>query len=97
MLAAVDDRPRRPRSARGHRDRDYALDVTLRGVAGIAEDDHIAALYWLEAVDELVDENPFLILQRGHHAGAFNFDGLVKKDDEEGRDRQRNQDVAHPA
>src|SRR6202451_2054757 len=46
---------------------DYALDVALRRIAGIAKHDNVAALNGLQAIDEFVDEDAFLVGQRGHH------------------------------
>src|SRR6266478_5519566 len=52
---------------------DDALDVALRSVARIAEDDDVAALDGLPAIDELVDEDPLLVFEPGHHASALNL------------------------
>src|SRR5580698_6646243 len=73
-----------------------ALDVTLRRVARIAEDNDVAALNGLPAIDELVDEDAFLVFEAGHHAGAFNLHRLVEKNDDESRDRKRDQQIARP-
>src|ERR1039458_785983 len=51
----------------------YALDVALGGIAGVAEHHDVASLDWLPAIDELVDEDPFLVFKARHHAGAFDF------------------------
>src|ERR1700675_4411185 len=59
---------------------DDALDVALRSVPWIAEDDDVAALDGLPAIDKLVDEDPLLIFEAGHHAGAFNLHRLVEED-----------------
>ena len=42
-----------------------ALDVALRSVARIAEDDNIATLDGFPAIDKLVDEDPFLVFEPG--------------------------------
>src|SRR5271166_702553 len=78
-------------------DGDHALDVALRGIARIAEYDDIAARNRLQLVNELVDEDPLLVLERGHHAGPFDLDRLIQEDDEERRNRQRDEHVAQPA
>src|SRR5579862_1207550 len=75
---------------------DDALDVTFRGVSRIAEHDDVAALDRLPAIDELVDEDAFLVLEAGHHTGAFDFYRLIKKNNNERRDRERNQKIARP-
>src|SRR5216684_2325926 len=75
---------------------DNALDVTLRSIARIAEDDDIAALDGLPAIDELVDEDPLLVFEAGHHAGAFNLHRLVEKDNDESGDGERDQKIARP-
>src|SRR6266567_72159 len=69
---------------------DHALDVALGGIARIAEDHNIPALDWFQPIYELVDEDSFLVVERGHHAGSLDFYRLVQKDDDEGRDCQRN-------
>src|SRR6266851_7486278 len=75
---------------------DDALDVALRSVAWIAEDDEVAALDGLPAIDKLVDEDPLLVFEAGHHAGAFNLHRLVEKDNNEGGDGERDQQIARP-
>src|ERR1700674_2011912 len=77
-------------------DADDALDVALRSVARIAEDDDVAALDGLPAIDKLVDEDPLLIFEAGHHAGAFNLHRLVEKDNDEGGDGERDQQISRP-
>src|ERR1035438_1713714 len=75
---------------------DHALDVTLRRVARIAEDHNIPALNGFQPVHKLVHEDPFLVLERGHHAGSLNLHRLVEEDDDKGRNRQRNNQIADP-
>ena len=43
--------------------RDNALDETFRSVERIPENDDIAAINWLEAIDNFVDEDVFLIAE----------------------------------
>src|SRR5580692_1251291 len=76
-------------------DADDALDVALRGIAGIAEDNDVAALNGLPAIDEFIDEYAFLVFEAGHHAQAFNLHWLVEKNNNEGGDGERYQQVAH--
>ena len=73
---------------------DDALDVALGVVAGVEEDDDVAAVDGLEGVGELVDEEAILILQAGEHAGAFDADGLVEEKDDEDGDGEGDEDVA---
>src|SRR5580704_17698786 len=75
---------------------DDALDVSLGGVPGIAEDYDVAALDGLPAVDELIDEDALLVFEAGHHAGAFDFHRLVEKDNDEGGDGERDEQIARP-
>ena len=77
-------------------DADDALDVALGRVAGIAEHDDVSAGDRLPTIDELIDEDALLIFQTGHHAGAFDLHRLIKEDDDESRNGERNQQVAHP-
>src|SRR6185437_9358720 len=48
---------------------DYAFDKTLRRIAWIPEYYDVAVLDRLNAINEFVDEDALLIVQRGHHAG----------------------------
>ena len=75
---------------------DDALDVAFGVVAGIEEDDDVAALDGLEAIGKLVDEEAILILQAGEHAGALDADWLVEEEDDEDRDGDGGEDVARP-
>src|SRR5262249_50040973 len=75
---------------------DHTLDIALRGVPRITEDHNVAALDRLPSIYELVDENALLVIEGRHHAGAFDFHRLVEEDDDEGRDGQGNDEVAHP-
>src|ERR1700682_2207560 len=75
---------------------DDALDVALRSVARIPEDDDVAALDGLPAIDKLVDEDALLVFEAGHHTGAFNLHRLVEKDNDESGDGERDQQVARP-
>ena len=75
---------------------DHALDVALLRIAGIMEDDHVAASDLFEVKEELVDEETILIAQLGLHAGAFHTHRLVKHgDDEEGSDDRDAMSRAH--
>jgi hypothetical protein len=76
------------------RESDDALDVALGVVAGVEEDDDVAAVDGLETVGELVDEEAILILEAREHAGTFHADGLVEEQDDEDGDSEGNEDVA---
>src|SRR5262249_55988443 len=75
---------------------DHALDIALRWIIRVAKYHDIPALNRLQAIDELVNENPLLILERGHHAGAFDLHRLVQKDDDEGRDGKGDDQITKP-
>src|ERR1700733_2642255 len=64
---------------------DHALDVGLARVARKPKDHRIAAVNVteMEAVNKLVDEDPLLIVERGHHAGALHLHRLVDEQDYE--------------
>src|SRR5215467_2739885 len=64
----------------------YALDKTLACVARVVEYHDVATLDIFQFVSQLVDEDPFLVLQARLHALAFNFYRLVDKQDDEQRD-----------
>src|SRR4029077_7904338 len=57
------------------RQTDDALDERFRTVERVPEDDDVATLDGLEAIDKFVDENALLIGEERGHAGALNFDG----------------------
>src|SRR5947209_17385608 len=78
------------------RQADYTLDIALRRIEGVMEDNDVATLDRLQLVDELVDEDAFLILQAGEHARAFHANRLIKKDDKERRETQSKKKVATP-
>src|SRR5246127_2917136 len=75
---------------------DDPFDIDFGRVARIAELHNIAALNRLQPVDKFIHEDPFLVFERGHHARALHFHRLVEKDDDEGGDRQRDDEIAHP-
>src|SRR5260370_25825041 len=74
----------------------HALDKRFRVIERIPEDDHIAPLNGLEAIDKFVDETAFLDGEQRRHAGAFNFYALVPEDDYHQRQTQGDQQVAGP-
>jgi hypothetical protein len=47
-------------------------------------------------INELVNEQPVLVSQAREHAGALYPHRLIKKSDDEERDRERKQHVASP-
>src|SRR5581483_460110 len=77
--------------------RDHPLDVALRGVARVAEDNNIAARDRLQPVDKLIDEDALLVGQPREHARALHLHRLIKKNDDESCDQQRDHQVAHPS
>ena len=77
-------------------DADNAFDKALRRIRRIVEHHDVAALNRLQAIDKLVDEDPLLILERRHHACAFDLDRLIQEDDGESRNRKRDHQIAQP-
>ena len=61
------------------RQANHALNETLRRITRITEYHDISALDRLNAINELVDEDAFLIIQRRHHADALDLDRLIKE------------------
>ena len=50
----------------------------------------------MQAINELVDEDTLLIVEGGHHAGAFHFHWLIQEQYyDDGQDHGKNQ-VARP-
>ena len=76
--------------------RNHPLDVTFRGVARVMKHDNIAAVDRLKMVLKLVDEEPFLVLQSRHHAGAFNTHRLVEERNNQEGDSYSKQQIAKP-
>src|ERR1019366_6067537 len=73
-----------------------ALDERLRAVQRIPKEDHIAPLHHLKPVDDLVDENSFLIGNQGGHAGSFYLHWLVEENNDDYGETQRNDEIAPP-
>ena len=79
-----------------------AIDrAKVRAVAQIIACDihplnNVAPLNRLQPVHVFVDEDTLLVVERRHHAGAFNFYRLVKKNDDECGNCQRDNQVAKP-
>ena len=69
-------------------DPDHAFNETLLGIARIAKNHDVPALNGLDTIDEFVDEDAFLVVERRHHAGAFDFDRLIEENDDEGGDAE---------
>src|ERR1700749_1119300 len=78
------------------RQRDDALDERFRAIERIPEDDHVAALDGLKAVNKLVDEDALLIGKQRRHAGAFDFYRLIEEDDDDEREADRDKEIASP-
>ena len=62
----------------------------------IPENHDITALNGLEAVNEFVNEDAFLVGEQRRHAGAFDFYGLIEKDDDDKREADGDEQVARP-
>ena len=74
---------------------DDALDITFRRVVGEPEDDDVAACELRDAVvDQLVDENPFAVMQVRLHRSAFDLNRLHDEDDQKRGEHQSKQQVA---
>src|SRR5258708_4674034 len=61
----------------------HAFDKALARVPRIAEHHNIAEGNVLQTVDQLVDEDTFLIFQARLHAAAFDFHRLINKENDE--------------
>ena len=75
---------------------DHSLDIRLVRVQREPEHDNVALSNLLEAIDELVDEDPLLVMQPRHHACSLDLDRLIQEDDDNDRDRNRDDDVSSP-
>ena len=75
---------------------DHALHERLLRIERVVQHDDVAAPRLADAVDELVDDQPILILERRRHALAFDARDLEpERDDEDGVDRRRHERL-HP-
>src|SRR5260370_34177644 len=72
------------------------LDKGFCGVQRIPEDNYVAALDRLEAVNELVDEDALLVGEQRRHAGAFDFYRLVEGHHDDQRQSAGDKEVARP-
>jgi len=75
---------------------DDALDERFRMVERIPENDDVATMNRLEAINKFVDEDALLIGEEGRHAGTFNFYRLIEEDDDDEREANSDQEVAGP-
>src|SRR5579872_4716005 len=80
------------------RNRDDALDVGLAGIAREPKYDGIAAVDFseMQAIDEFVDKNALLVIERGHHAGAFHFHRLIEEENHDDGQDDRENEIARP-
>ena len=71
---------------------DHALDEHLLGVERVVEHDDVARTRLAELVDQLVDDQAIVILERRRHAQAVDARHLeAERDDERGVDGRRDQ------
>src|ERR1700690_52698 len=75
----------------------HAFDERLRAVERIPENDYVSALDWLKAINELINENSFLIGEQRRHAGALHLHRLVEKHNNDQRQTHRYSKIAHPS
>src|SRR5271169_6495972 len=65
-------------------------------VQRIPEHDNVASLNGLEAINEFVDEDAFLVGEKRSHARAFHFHRLIEEDDNDEGQANGNEEVARP-
>jgi hypothetical protein len=75
---------------------DDALDEGLGMIHRIPEHDDVAAVDGLEAVNEFIDEDALLIGEERRHAGTFDFNGLIEKNDDDQGETDGNEKIAGP-
>jgi hypothetical protein len=75
---------------------DDSLDELFGAVQRIPEDNHVAAVNVLEAVDKFVDEDAFLVGKQRRHAGAFHLYGLIEEHDDDQRQADGDEQVTGP-
>jgi len=75
---------------------DDAFDKRLGAIEGIPEDDDVAAVDGLKAVDELIDEDALLIGKKRGHAGSFDLYGLIEENDDHQGEADGDEEVASP-
>jgi len=60
------------------------------------ENDDVAALDGLKAVNKFVDEDAFLVGEQRGHAGAFDFYRLIEEDYDDQRQADGDEQIARP-
>jgi hypothetical protein len=75
---------------------DDPLDERFGTIQGIPEDNYVATIDGLEAVDEFVDEDALLIGKEGGHAGAFDFYRLIEENDDDQGETDGDEEIAGP-
>jgi len=75
---------------------DDAFDERFRMIERIPENNNIAALNRLEAVDKFIDEDALLIGEERRHAGAFDFNRLIEENDDDESEADGDEEVAGP-
>src|SRR5260370_17535405 len=75
---------------------DDALDKGFCAVQRIPEDDYVAALDGLKALNKLVYEHALLVGEQRRPAGAFDLYGLVEEHDDDQRQYDGDELVARP-
>ena len=86
-LSNLDDVPRQP---------DDSFDVGSRRIFRELEHDHVTALDAINAVEELVHEDPLVVRELRQHACPFDPHRLAEEDDHNRGDGKRDQEVAGP-
>ena len=77
-------------------DGDHPLDIALCRIERKVKNHDIVAMDRLKVVFELVDEEPFLVLQSGHHAGPFHTHRLIQERNDQERNGDGKQQITRP-
>jgi hypothetical protein len=75
---------------------DDAFDERFRMVERIPENDNVASLDGLEAIDKFVDEDALLVREQRGHAGALDLNRLIEEDNDDERKADGDEKVARP-
>src|SRR5215813_1364806 len=68
---------------------DDALDIGLRWIERIPENNNVPTLNLFNPVNEFVDEDPFLVDELRQHARTFDLNRLIQENDDENRRSDR--------
>src|SRR5579883_350185 len=95
LVVHVDDSAANLNDIAGHAD--HPLDVGFRRIERVPEHDNVLPLDLFNVVDELVDENAFLVNEFREHAGSFNLYRLIQENNDQNSRADGEEYIAGPS